>query len=97
MLKILGRKNAKLAMEKWEVFYRKEDSDGTFLVVGSDNEGIAYLISKAIFFKNRKVSIEWAVMTNTDNETLETAPTTPSATGNLNDSNSNGEEAISNS
>lgn len=108
ILEILGSQNAKLAVEKWEVFHRKEDPEGTLLVIGIDqdsraslakNKGMAFFASKTVFFKSGKVPIGGEVQANPvgSSDTPKTAPTTSSAAGNQEDSVPKSEVGITNS
>lgn len=66
MLKIIGKQNKELEVDKWEVFHREEETDGTLLVVGLDQtslaslkrtQGRAFFATKAIYFKIGKMPI----------------------------------------
>lgn len=85
ILHILGRQNAKLAVEKWEVFHRKDSPEGSLLVIGIDqdsmaslteNKGMAFFVSKAVFFKIGKTPIGRAVSSSSANIDATTAPAT---------------------
>lgn len=66
ILGVLGHQNKGLHVKRWEVFHREEDSDGTLLVVGLDHlsmaslvktKGMAFFVSKAVFFKIGKARV----------------------------------------
>lgn len=63
ILDIIGNQNKGLEVDKWEIFHREEDQNGTLFVVGIDrlslatlakSKGMAFFVSKAIFFKMGK-------------------------------------------
>lgn len=83
IFQILGRQNAKLAVEKWEVFHRKDSPEGSLLVIGIDqdsmaslieNKGMAFFVSKAVFFKIGKTPIGRAVPSSSTNINVTMAP-----------------------
>lgn len=85
IFQILGRQNAKLAVEKWEVFHRKDSPEGSLLVLGIDqdsmaslieNKGMAFFVSKAVFFKIGKTPIGRAVPSSSANINATMAPAT---------------------
>ncbi|KNC20878.1 hypothetical protein FF38_04219 [Lucilia cuprina] len=78
ILEIFGGQNAELAVEKWDVFYRNEELEGTLFVIGFDqksmaslakNKGRAYFASKSVIFKMGKVPIGRAVTTSLEKDT----------------------------
>lgn len=66
ILGLFGHQNKGLEVEKWEVFHREEDPEGTLLVVGLDQvsmdslaetKGMAFFVSKAVYFKIGKARV----------------------------------------
>lgn len=66
ILKIDGKQTKRLEVDKWEVFPREEDTEGTLLVVGLDQPSLdcltrtqvrAVIVTKAIFFNIGKLPI----------------------------------------
>lgn len=66
MLGVFGQQNKGLHVANWEVFHREEDSEGTLLVVGLDQlsmsslvktKGMAFYVSRAVFFKIGKARV----------------------------------------
>lgn len=60
VLKVLGKQNRGLVVEKWEIFHREETQTGTLIVVGIDQDsmthlkqsnGKAFFVSQAVYFK----------------------------------------------
>lgn len=66
LLSVFGRQNKDLFVDKWQVFHRKDDHEGTLLVVGLDQlsmeslaktKGMAFCVTQAVYFKIGKARL----------------------------------------
>lgn len=105
ILKVIGKQNAGLAVEKWVVFHREEGQEGTLLVFGIDPEsmaslvktrGMVFFVTKAVYIKSGKVPI--GMMTGTTRpETAKEEKAGENAVEKTPPTEEEGDEKISNS